>query len=115
TVFDGSGLATLLLGAPTGGTVDWNESAYLTRPYVGLYVQDDWRIRPSVTINVGLRYDVQIPWLERFNRVNRGFDLTNNTPESDVILATWAANQAGWAGRGGAGATECPEGERHSP
>src|SRR5439155_1687757 len=59
--------------------VDWNESAYLTRPYVGLYVQDDWRIRPSVTINVGLRYDVQIPWLERFNRVNRGFDLTTRT------------------------------------
>jgi len=110
TAFDGSGLATLLLGAPTGGTVDWNQSAYMTRPYMGFYVGDDWRIRPRLTINVGLRYDIQIPWLERFDRVNRGFDLTNKSPDSDVILAKWASNQANWTACGGGDATKCPAG-----
>src|SRR2546430_17560557 len=86
----------------------------MTRPYVGFYVGDDWRIRPRVTINVGLRYDVQIPWLERFDRVNRGFDLTNKNPDSDVILAKWASNQANWTACGGGGATKCPAGVRPS-
>lgn len=30
-----------------------------TNPNVGLYVQDEWRALPSLTINAGLRYDLQ--------------------------------------------------------
>ncbi len=30
-----------------------------TNPNVGVYAQDEWRIRPGLTANVGLRYDLQ--------------------------------------------------------
>jgi hypothetical protein len=30
-----------------------------SNPNVGMFVQDEWRVRPSLTINAGLRYDLQ--------------------------------------------------------
>src|SRR5262245_14138621 len=84
--FDGNSIASLLLGVPgrppgaTDGNdsfVDWNDSTYQTRPYFGFYLQDDWKLGQRLTLNLGLRYDVQIPWLERFNRRARDFDISN--------------------------------------
>ena len=92
--FDGSSVASVLLGAPTGGNIDSNASSYRTRPYFGFYVQDDWNVTPRLTMNLGLRYDVQIPWLERFNRVTRGFDVSTKNPLSDQVLANWAKLKA---------------------
>lgn len=91
---DGSTAATMLLGTPTGGSIAYNNTFYRTRPYYGLYVQDDWKVSPSVTLNLGLRYDVQVPWLERYNRTNRGFDPSVKSPLSDQILANWAKLKA---------------------
>ncbi len=36
-----------------------------TNPNVGLYAQDEWKASPSVTLNLGLRYDLQ--FLETIN------------------------------------------------
>lgn len=105
---NGSGLATMLLGIPTDGAVDWNESSYRTRPYFGVYVQDDWRIAARLTLNLGVRYEVQIPWLERFNRANRGFDLTSKNPFSDAVLAKWAAYRADWTACAAGATAKCP-------
>src|SRR4029079_10729011 len=30
-----------------------------TNPNIGFYGQDEWRVRPSLTVNAGLRYDLQ--------------------------------------------------------
>ena len=34
-------------------------SQFQSNPNVGFFVQDEWRVRPSLTINTGLRYDLQ--------------------------------------------------------
>lgn len=87
--FDGSQVASLLLGAPASGSIEYNDTFYRTRPYYAVYVQDDWKVSPRITLNLGLRYDVQIPWLERYNRLNGGFDATTKNPYSDQVVANW--------------------------
>jgi hypothetical protein len=34
-------------------------SQFQSNPNVGVFVQDEWRIRPDLTLNAGLRYDLQ--------------------------------------------------------
>jgi Carboxypeptidase regulatory-like domain len=92
--YDGSSIASLLLGYPASGQVDWQDNPYRTRPYWAVYVQDDWKISRTLTMNLGLRYDVQIPWLERYDRSNRGWDYSTKNPYSDASLANWAKIKA---------------------
>ncbi len=41
-----------------------------TNPNVGFYVQDEWKVRPSFTLNAGLRYDLQFLQTIRTDRNN---------------------------------------------
>jgi len=93
---DGYGVASLLLGYMAGGRIDWNDSFYRTWPYLAWYVQDDWKITEKLTLNLGLRYDIQLPWVERFNRANAGFDFSAKHPNSDAIIARWKELKASY-------------------
>ena len=46
-----------------------------TRPEYSLYVQDDYRVTNRLTMNLGLRWDVYVPWVEKDNRQSN-FDET---------------------------------------
>jgi hypothetical protein len=91
---DGSGVADMLLGLPDTGFVDYNDSAYRTWPYFAGYVQDTWRTTSKLTLTLGLRYDVQIPFVERYNRVNAGFDYKSVNPLSSQVLGAWDTDAA---------------------
>jgi hypothetical protein len=39
-----------------------------TRPEYSLYVQDDYRLTSRLTVNLGLRWDVYVPWIEKDDR-----------------------------------------------
>ena len=38
------------------------------RPEYGAYIQDDWRVNQKLTVNLGLRYDLFVPYVEQYNR-----------------------------------------------
>ncbi len=67
----GNSMASLLLGTGSSGVLiqAWKNVAAQSFYYAG-YVQDDWRITPKLTLNLGLRYDLDTPRTERYNRVN---------------------------------------------
>ena len=68
---EGNGLATFLLGLPSnGGSVSHSFDAATASAYAGIYVQDDWRVTKKLTFNIGLRYDVDTPRTERYNRLS---------------------------------------------
>jgi hypothetical protein len=58
--------AAFLLGAPTSSTLTRQESIAFTQPYNAIFLQDDWRIRPRLTLNLGVRYDIEIGFRERY-------------------------------------------------
>ena len=93
---DGSGVAALLLGLPSGGQIDYQDTYYRRNNYMAFYFQDDWKVHPRLTINLGLRYGVQFPFTEQLNRVNAGYDFDAVNPASDAILANWRTLKAQW-------------------
>lgn len=77
----GSGLATLLLGAPTNFAQ--RETPLLDRRtwYLAGFLQDDWTVRDGLTLNFGVRWETDTPVRDLNNRLN-GFDQTQINPVS---------------------------------
>jgi hypothetical protein len=64
----GSALADLLLGVPGSASVTTPTDADLRQRYYGFYFQDDWRVNNRLTMNFGIRWDLNSPFWERYNR-----------------------------------------------
>ncbi len=66
----GSSLADFLLGLPQETTLDAAAGkSYLRDSVMDVYAQDDWRARPNLTLNYGLRYEFYAPYSEKYNRL----------------------------------------------
>jgi hypothetical protein len=61
-------LASFLLGLPSGGSMSHDPKPASASSYYGGYIQDDWKLTSKLTLNIGLRYDLDRPRTERFNR-----------------------------------------------
>jgi len=108
---NGSALASLLLGVPSStsnnvgpGHVDWNKTIFEGQPVWAVYFQDNWRVSHRLTLNVGIRYDVQRGLRERNNNLNRGICLTcvnpiTNNSEYQGNVGN-SANDAAWSAAG---------------
>jgi hypothetical protein len=79
TATGGNSIASLLLGVGSGSMQIGSKNAATTSKYWGAYIQDDWKAMPRLTLNLGLRYDLDIPRTERHNRMET-FDTSIASP-----------------------------------
>lgn len=86
----GQGFASFLLGIPTGGGIDRNASYAVESPLIGMFVQNDWRVSQKLTVNLGVRYEVEGALTERFNRSVRDFDTTTVNPMNNEVRTAYA-------------------------
>jgi hypothetical protein len=86
----GNDFADYLLGAPdlfiqaSPGNLDARST------YLGLYIQDSYKIKPNLTINYGLRWEFSRPWSDEYNRLQafvpgEQSKLYPNAPEGWVV------------------------------
>jgi hypothetical protein len=88
----GQSLAAFLLGLPSTGSIDTNDSKAQQSSIWGFYFQDDWKLSSKLTLNLGLRYELELPITERFNRTVSGFDALTPSPIAAQAQANYAAN-----------------------
>jgi len=77
----GNGLATMLLGWGTGGQFHIDPKVFTRSRYMGFYFQDDWKVTRKLTLNLGLRYEFDVPRWETLNRQSY-WDLDQKSPIS---------------------------------
>jgi hypothetical protein len=65
----GDPYADFLIGTPSNYTQSSGQPFYLRDRYLGFYGQDNWRARDNLTINAGLRWDIIMPFWEKYNQL----------------------------------------------
>ena len=65
----GSDFADYLIGAASTYVQAEQGSFYPRNKYAGVFGQDSWRVRPNLTLNYGLRWDLIEPWYEKYNQI----------------------------------------------
>jgi len=84
----GSSIADFLLGYPTQSSIislypDYNARLYQRTVNSSYYFQDDWKISSSLTLNLGIRYELNTAITEKFNH-----DANFDPATAGVTLAT---------------------------
>lgn len=109
----GVNLAGLMLGEDTGYIGDPVHIVdYFRYHYYGTYIQDDYKVRHNLTMNIGLRWEFETPRMDRGDHqgtflpnlpgtinsynVTGGFCFTNSCGLSHMI---WPPNYNGWEPR----------------
>jgi carboxypeptidase family protein/TonB-dependent receptor-like protein len=87
----GQELATMLLGIPAGTMAQ--SASYATQDrYFAPYLHDDFKITSKLTLNLGLRYELELPFTERFDRLIAGFAFDQSNPLEAAARANYAKN-----------------------
>ena len=68
TAGTGDPIASMMLGTPNSGGTGIYMSQDTRSWFHGVYLQDDWKVTGKLTLNLGLRWEVQVPLRERHNR-----------------------------------------------
>src|SRR5262249_45359575 len=87
----GQELAALLLGVP-GGSMTRNPTATFAaqNKYLGVFFHDDVKLTRRLTVNIGLRYEMEWPVTERYDRLVGSFDTAVASPIATQAIANYA-------------------------
>jgi hypothetical protein len=96
---DGSAFASYLLGLPDSANRSNSQELRLRNFAFSPYIQDDVKLTPKLTINLGLRWDVLVPFTEMHNNIVF-FDPNAKNPAADNLpgALTKFGNCSGCAG-----------------
>ena len=79
--YQGNGFASMLVGWGNGSNFHIDPKAFSRAGYRGFFVQDDWKLSRRLTVNLGLRYEYEVPRTELQNRYSY-WDLNAPSPIS---------------------------------
>ncbi len=97
----GSDLADFLIGVPDTSSIAYgNADKYLREPVYDVFLNDDWRVMPILTINAGVRWEYSAPMTELFGRlvnldVASGFGAAAPVVGSDPVGPVTGAHYPG--------------------
>ncbi len=100
TVVSGTGdtFASFMLGQVTSASQLVQEGSAFRRMLYAGYVQDDWRATPRLTVNAGLRYDLQTQAVEKHDGIEN-FDITKPNPTNHIFTGLVEYASTGGYGR----------------
>jgi hypothetical protein len=91
----GGSVAAFLLGLPENSSFVQRAPGYKeSSSTTGLYLQDDWRVGSKLTLNLGVRWELETPMVEAENRSVRGFDTATSQAFEAQARAAYTASQA---------------------
>ncbi|MCU0226634.1 MAG: carboxypeptidase regulatory-like domain-containing protein [Bryobacterales bacterium] len=79
TAGSGHAFASMLLGAPNTAAMQFGFPLLARSQYYAFYAQDDWKVSSRLTLNYGMRFEIQRPWQDRDGNTS---NLDLNTPNS---------------------------------
>jgi hypothetical protein len=88
----GHSWAAFMMGVPASSSIDTYANYALSNPYAGWYGQDNWRLSPKLTVNLGLRMEYEWGRKERYNRVIGSFVPNATLPITALAQAAYAKN-----------------------